>query len=45
MKYAVEMDSGVMMYIASFIKMSSVIQKLNGEGGGLHRHTDSMMIS
>jgi hypothetical protein len=28
MKYAVEMDSGAMMYIPSFIKIGSGIQKL-----------------
>jgi hypothetical protein len=28
MKYAVEMDSGAMMYIPSFIKIESVIHKL-----------------
>jgi hypothetical protein len=28
MKYAVEMDSGVMIYIPSFIKFGSDIQKL-----------------
>jgi hypothetical protein len=28
MKYAVEMDSGVMIYIPSFIKTGSGIQKL-----------------
>jgi hypothetical protein len=30
MKYAVEMGSGVIIYIPSFIKMNSAIQKLNG---------------
>jgi hypothetical protein len=28
MKYAVEMSSGVMIYIPGFIKIGSVIQKL-----------------
>jgi hypothetical protein len=37
MKYAVEMASGVMMYIPGFIKIGSGIQKLIG---GIHRHTD-----
>jgi hypothetical protein len=37
MKYAVEMDSGVMIYIPSFITIGSGIQKLM-EGGGIHRH-------
>jgi hypothetical protein len=39
MKYAVEMCSGIMMYIASFIKIGSDIQYLTG-GGGIHRHRD-----
>jgi hypothetical protein len=39
MKYAVEMGSGVMMYIPSFVKISSGIQKLMGRG--IHRHTDT----
>jgi hypothetical protein len=34
MKYAVEMDSGAMIYIPSFIKIGSAIQKLTIEGGG-----------
>jgi hypothetical protein len=34
MKYAVEMNSGAMMYIPSFIKIGSGIQKLMG---GIHR--------
>jgi hypothetical protein len=42
MKYAVEMGSGVMMYIRSFVKIGSGIQKLIG---GIHRHADSMVIS
>jgi hypothetical protein len=44
MKYAVEMGSGAMIYIPSFIKIGSGIQKLIG-GGGIYRHTDSMVIS
>jgi hypothetical protein len=37
MKYAVEIDPDVMIYISSFIKIGSRIQK---EGGGMiHRHT------
>jgi hypothetical protein len=35
MKYAFEMGSGVMIYIPSFIKIGSGIQKLKGE---FHRH-------
>jgi hypothetical protein len=44
MKYAVEMGSGAMInvYVRSLIKIGSGIQKLIG---GIHRHTDSMMIS
>jgi hypothetical protein len=43
MKYPVEMDSGVMIYIPSFIKSGSGIQNLMG--GGIYRHTDSMEIA
>jgi hypothetical protein len=43
MKYAVEMGSGAMIYIPSFIKISFAIQKFMG--AGIHRHTDSMVIS
>jgi hypothetical protein len=39
MKYAVGMGSGAKIYIPSFIKIGSAIQKLIG---GIHRHTDSM---
>jgi hypothetical protein len=42
MKYATEMGSGAMIYIPSFIKIGSGIQNLIG---GIHRHTDSMVIS
>jgi hypothetical protein len=41
MKYAVEMDSGAMTYISSFIKTGSAIQKLIR---GIHRHTDSIKM-
>jgi hypothetical protein len=41
MKFAVEMGSGAMMYIPSFIKIGSAIQKLIE---GIHRHTDIMVI-
>jgi hypothetical protein len=37
------MGSGGMIYIPSFIKTGSAIQKLMGGGG--HRLTDSMMIA
>jgi hypothetical protein len=39
MMYAVEMDSDAMIYIPSFIQITSAIQKLMG--GGTHRHTDT----
>jgi hypothetical protein len=42
MKYAVEIVSGAMIYRPSFIKTGSDIQKLIG---GIHRHTDSTVIS
>jgi hypothetical protein len=38
MKYTVEMGSGVMIYVPSFIKIGSGIQKLIG---GIHRHTQT----
>jgi hypothetical protein len=34
MKYAVEMGSGAVIYIQSFIQIASAIQKLMGWGGG-----------
>jgi hypothetical protein len=37
MKYAVEMGSGAMIYIPSFIKTGSAIQRLTR---GTHKHTD-----
>jgi hypothetical protein len=43
MKCVVEMGLGVMMYIPSFIKIGSAIQKLMG--GGIHRHKDSKVFS
>jgi hypothetical protein len=43
MNYALEMDSGVMMYIQSFIKIGSGIQKLLGRNE--HADTDSKMTS
>jgi hypothetical protein len=42
MNYAVEMGSGAMIYIPSFIKTGLAIQKLTR---GIHRHTDSNVIS
>jgi hypothetical protein len=41
MKYAVQMGSGAMIYIPSFIKIGSGIQKLMGGG----EDTDSLVIS
>jgi hypothetical protein len=41
MKHAVEMGSGAMMYISSFIKIASGIHNLVW---GIQRHTDSMVI-
>jgi hypothetical protein len=41
MKYAVEMGSGTVMYIPSFIKIGLGVQKLIG----IHRHTDSMEVA
>jgi hypothetical protein len=32
MKYTVEMGSGAMLYISSFINIGSAIQTLRGEG-------------
>jgi hypothetical protein len=42
MKYAAKMGSGAMIYVPSFIKIGSGIQKLIG---GTHRHTESMEIA
>jgi hypothetical protein len=42
MKYAVEMGSGAMICIPNFIKIGPGIKKLVG---GIHRHTDSMVIA
>jgi hypothetical protein len=41
MKYAVEMDSGAMIYIPSFTNIGSAIQRLIRR---IYRHTDSMVI-
>jgi hypothetical protein len=40
-KYAVEMGSGAMTHLSSFITIGSAIQKLIEV---IHRHTDSMVI-
>jgi hypothetical protein len=42
MKYAVEMGSGAMIDIPSFIKINSVIQKLIG---GIRKYAENMVIS
>jgi hypothetical protein len=42
MEYAVEMDWGAMIYIPSFIKTGSGIQKLVG---WINRHRDNKVIS
>jgi hypothetical protein len=42
MKYAVEMGSGAMICMPSFIMIGSGIQKLIG---GIHRHTGSKVNS
>jgi hypothetical protein len=44
MKYVVEIGPGAMIYIPSFIQIGSGIQKLI-EGKGIHRHTDSIVIT
>jgi hypothetical protein len=43
MKYAIEMVSGVMIYIPRFLKIGSGIQKPFGGGG--YRRTESKVIS
>jgi hypothetical protein len=40
MKYAIEMGSDAMIYIPSFMKIDSAVQKLIG---GIHRHTDAQI--
>jgi hypothetical protein len=44
MKYAVEMDTGAMIYIPNFIKTGSFIKKLV-ERWGQQRHTGSKEIA
>jgi hypothetical protein len=42
MKYAVELGSGAMIYVPSFIKIGSGVQKLIGWwGGDPHTHTQT----
>jgi hypothetical protein len=42
MKYAIEMASGTMIYIPTFINIGPGIQKLIG---GIHRHAHNMAIT
>jgi hypothetical protein len=42
MKYVIEMGSGAMIHIPSFIKIGSGIQKLKREGA--HRQHDELII-
>jgi hypothetical protein len=43
MKYAVEMGSGAMIYISSFIKIGSGIQKLMGDDTQKHRQQGDLI--
>jgi hypothetical protein len=43
MKYAVQMGSGAMIYIPSFIKTGSGIQKLIGGDSQTHREHDDLI--
>jgi hypothetical protein len=45
MKYAVGMGLGAMIYIPRFIKISSGIQMLMEGRWGIHRFTESMVIT
>jgi hypothetical protein len=46
MEYTVEMTSDSAIYVPSFMKISSVIQKMLGGGGDYtHKHTDRKVIS
>jgi hypothetical protein len=45
MKYAVEMGSGAMIYILSFIQIDSGIKKLIWRDTQTHSHTNSKVIS
>jgi hypothetical protein len=42
MKYSIEIGSGAIISIPSFIKIGSAIQKLMGV---IHKHADSKVIS
>jgi hypothetical protein len=43
MMYAVEMGSGAMKYVTSFIKMGSGIQKLIGRDSQTHKRRISLL--
>jgi high-affinity Fe2+/Pb2+ permease len=43
MKYAIEMGSGAIIYVPSFIKIGSGVQKLD-KGGYIHTQTNSYNI-
>jgi hypothetical protein len=43
MKYAVEMDSGAIVYMQSFIKIGSDIQRLMEGGGFTHRQLGDLI--
>jgi hypothetical protein len=45
MKYAVEMDSGAVIYVSGFIKNGSGIRKLIREDSQTHRRIDRMDIA
>jgi hypothetical protein len=45
MKYAIEMGSGAMIYIPSFIKIRFQAFKSCWGGGGIRKQTDSMVMS
>jgi hypothetical protein len=42
MKYAIEVVTGIMLYIPSVVKTGSAVQKLIGR---IYRHTDRMEIA
>jgi hypothetical protein len=44
MKYTVEMGSGVMMYIPSFMKFGSGIQKLIAGNSPIHRENGYICV-
>jgi hypothetical protein len=44
-QYAVEMGSGAMIYIPSFIKIASGVQKLIGRDTQTYRQSESTVIA